>query len=49
MAIGALAIGNVKYQTMQRIFRSMVKAERPVYYDFRTAFSFARAFVAEAG
>jgi methylene-tetrahydromethanopterin dehydrogenase len=49
MAIGALAIGNVKYQTMQRIFRSMVKAERPAYYDFRTAFSFARAFVAEAG
>ncbi len=49
VAIGALAIGNVKYQTMQRMFRSMVKAEKPVYYDFRAAFSFARAFVAEAG
>ena len=48
VAIGALAIGNVKYQTMQRMFRSMVKAEKPVYYDFRAAFSFARAFVAEA-
>jgi methylene-tetrahydromethanopterin dehydrogenase len=47
VAIGALAIGNVKYQTMQRMFRSMVKAEKPVYYDFRAAFSFARAFVAE--
>ncbi len=49
VAIGALAIGNVKYQTMQRMFRSMVKAEKPVYYDFRAAFVFARAFVAEAG
>ena len=49
VAIGALAIGNVKYQTMQRMFRSMVKADKPVYYDFRAAFSFARAFVAEAG
>jgi methylene-tetrahydromethanopterin dehydrogenase len=49
VAIGALAIGNVKYQTMQRMFRSMVKAEKPVYYDFRAAFAFARAFVAEAG
>ncbi|MCF8191287.1 MAG: methylenetetrahydromethanopterin dehydrogenase [Burkholderiales bacterium] len=48
VAIGPLAIGNVKYQTMQRMFRSMVKADKPVYYDFRAAFSFARAFVAEA-
>lgn len=48
VAIGPLAIGNVKYQTMQRMFRSMVKADKPVYYDFREAFSFARAFVAEA-
>ena len=47
VAIGALAIGNVKYQTMQRMFRSMVKAERPVYYDFRAAFAFAREFVSE--
>jgi len=49
VAIGALAIGNVKYQTMQRMFRSMVKAEKPVYYDFRAAFTFARALVAGAG
>jgi len=48
VAIGALAIGNVKYQTMQRMFRSMVKADKPVYYDFRAAFSFAREFVAGA-
>jgi methylene-tetrahydromethanopterin dehydrogenase len=48
VAIGPLAIGNVKYQTMQRMFRSMVKADKPVYYDFRAAFSFARAFVDEA-
>jgi methylene-tetrahydromethanopterin dehydrogenase len=47
VAIGALAIGNVKYQTMQRMFRSMVKAEKPVYYDFRAAFAFAREFVSE--
>jgi len=47
VAIGALAIGNVKYQTMQRMFRSMVKAETPVYYDFRAAFAFAREFVSE--
>lgn len=40
--IGALAIGNVKYQVEAGLFREMTKAEKPLYLDFRDAFRLAR-------
>ena len=42
MGIGPLAIGNVKYQTEAGLFREMIKAAKPVAYDFRDAFALAR-------
>jgi methylene-tetrahydromethanopterin dehydrogenase len=40
--IGALAIGNVKYQTEFGLFRRMIETDKPVAFDFRDAFQFAR-------
>jgi len=44
LGIGPLAIGNVKYQTESGLFRRMISAEKPVRFDFRDAFQFAREF-----
>ena len=40
--IGALAIGNIKYQTQQRLFKKMLEGQSHVYIDFITAFELAR-------
>jgi methylene-tetrahydromethanopterin dehydrogenase len=42
LGIGPLAIGNVKYQTESGLFKKMIRADRPVAYDFRDAFELAR-------
>lgn len=42
VAIGALAIGNIKYQTMKKLFDEMLRSEKPLYLDFRDAFEAAR-------
>lgn len=42
LGIGALAVGNVKYQTQQALLRQMIETDRPVYLDFRQAFETAR-------
>jgi methylene-tetrahydromethanopterin dehydrogenase len=42
VGIGALAIGNIKYQVMRGLFEAMLKAEKPLYLDFRDAFELAR-------
>ena len=42
MGIGPLAIGNIKYQTEAGLFGEMIKAVKPVTYDFRDAFALAR-------
>lgn len=42
VGIGALAVGNVKYQLQNSLLRSMLQTEEPVYLDFRAAFSKAR-------
>ncbi|MDM0073247.1 methylenetetrahydromethanopterin dehydrogenase [Variovorax sp. J2P1-59] len=47
VGIGALAIGNVKYQTQQRLLVQMHEAESPVVLSFPEAFATARAFIAE--
>lgn len=42
VGIGALTIGNIKYQVEQRLFRTMLEADKPVYLDFTDAFRMAR-------
>jgi methylene-tetrahydromethanopterin dehydrogenase len=44
--LGALAIGQTKYQTEFGLFRRMIEAEKPVAFDFRDAFALARDLVA---
>ena len=43
VGVGALAIGNVKYQVQRGLFESMLETDKPVYLDFRDAFAAARA------
>jgi methylene-tetrahydromethanopterin dehydrogenase len=47
VGIGALAVGNVKYQTQHRLLLRMQQAERAVVLSFPEAFTAARAFLAE--
>ena len=45
VGIGALAIGNVKYQTQQQLLIRMRESDRPEYLHFEHAFEFARDYV----
>ncbi|HVS26730.1 MAG TPA: NAD(P)-dependent methylenetetrahydromethanopterin dehydrogenase [Burkholderiales bacterium] len=45
VGIGALAIGNVKYQVQRKLFEAMLNTEKPLYLDFRDAFALARKHV----
>lgn len=45
LGIGALAVGNVKYQTQQALLRQMVETDKPVYLDFRHALKTAQSKV----
>lgn len=47
VGIGALAIGNVKYQTQHRLLVQMRGAEKAVTLGFAEAFATAREFIAE--
>jgi methylene-tetrahydromethanopterin dehydrogenase len=47
VGIGALAIGNVKYQTQQRLLVRMREAEKAVTFGYAEAFATAREFIAE--
>ncbi len=42
VAIGALAIGNIKYQLERGLFQSMCASEKALHVDFRHAFAKAR-------
>ena len=42
VGIGALAIGNIKYQTQRGLLEMMLKAEKALYLDMRDAFTEAR-------
>ena len=46
VGIGALAIGNVKYQVQSRLLKAMLEAEQPLYLELREAFAAARQVVA---
>jgi methylene-tetrahydromethanopterin dehydrogenase len=42
LGLGPLAIGNIKYKTESGLFQRMIAAAKPVQFDFREAFAFAR-------
>jgi methylene-tetrahydromethanopterin dehydrogenase len=46
VGIGALAVGNVKYQTQQKLLKQMISAEKPVVLSFLEAFEVARQHLA---
>ncbi|MCW8975481.1 MAG: methylenetetrahydromethanopterin dehydrogenase [Sedimenticola sp.] len=43
LGIGALAVGNVKYQTQRAMLKQMIESETPVYLDFSQALNVARS------
>lgn len=45
VGIGALAIGNIKYQAQSRLLKQMINTEKPVFLNFEHAFEVARDFV----
>lgn len=45
VAIGALAVGNVKYQLQHKLLEETLTTKSPVYLDFRNAFDGARKLV----
>jgi methylene-tetrahydromethanopterin dehydrogenase len=42
VGIGALTVGNVKYQTETGLFKQMIQADKPLYLDFRDAYALAQ-------
>jgi methylene-tetrahydromethanopterin dehydrogenase len=42
VGVGALAVGNVKYQLQNAMLRLMLETDKPQYIDFRAAFAKAR-------
>lgn len=45
VGIGALAIGNVKYQAQNRLLKKMIESDKPVYLHFEHAFAVARDYI----
>jgi methylene-tetrahydromethanopterin dehydrogenase len=45
VGIGAMAIGNIKYQTQNLLLKQMISDEKPVYLHFEQAFETARAYI----
>ncbi len=45
VAVGALAVGNVKYHLQHELLRQTLESDSPVYLDFRDAFKNARKLV----
>lgn len=48
VGIGALAIGNIKYQAQNRLLKQMIETGKPVYLHFEHAFEVARDYVKSA-
>ena len=48
VAIGALAIGNIKYQAQNRLLKRMLECDEPLYLHFEHAFEVARDFIKSA-
>lgn len=47
VGIGALAIGNIKYQSQHRLLKKMHQAGKPVYMHYESAYQAACEYVAE--
>ncbi|WP_031435116.1 NADP-dependent methylenetetrahydromethanopterin/methylenetetrahydrofolate dehydrogenase [Methylomarinum vadi] len=47
VGIGALAIGNIKYQAQSRLLKKMLESDKPLYLHFEHAFEVAREFIKE--
>ena len=45
VGIGALAIGNIKYQSQNRLLKKMLTTDKPVYLHFEHAFEVAREYI----
>lgn len=45
VGVGALAVGNVKYQLQHELLKSLLETEQPIFLDFREAFTKARTLV----
>ncbi|MDD5578936.1 MAG: methylenetetrahydromethanopterin dehydrogenase [Methylobacter sp.] len=45
VGIGALAIGNIKYQAQNLLLKKMTKSDKPVYLHFEHAFEVARDYI----
>ena len=45
VGIGALAVGNIKYQLQHKLLKLLLEQDKPVYLDFRDAFSNAQEIV----
>jgi methylene-tetrahydromethanopterin dehydrogenase len=43
--IGALAVGNIKYQVERGLFEAMLSSEKALYLDFMSAFDKAREVI----
>ncbi len=45
VGIGALAIGNIKYQVQSSLLKTMISTEKPLYLHFEHAFEAARNYI----
>ena len=45
VGVGALAIGNVKYQVQSQLLKKMIEVENPIYLHFEHAFATAREYI----
>ncbi len=45
VSVGPLAVGNIKYRIQNAMLRDLLQTEKPVYFDFREAFTRAREWV----
>ncbi len=45
IGVGALAVGNVKYHSQNRLLKKMIETDKPVYLNFEDAFDVAREFI----
>lgn len=45
VGLGALAIGNIKYQTQNLLLKQMINNDKPIYLHFEHAFEVAREYI----
>ena len=45
VGVGALAIGNIKYQVQSQLLKQMIEIEEPLYLHFEHAFTAARDYI----